>query len=159
METSGVLVCYPRANELLDFDDTCLASGGLSLPAFLRSNATQSPIYSFSRALLLWRALNFRLLMFHPFVVWLYMMRSLTNPPKIPTDPVSVNTAIARCLETAENTIARCRPPGKLMIRMPSRYGMHSISYSLRLWCPSCAFFTMLRLSGLPRGRIRSNER
>lgn len=33
-------------------------------------------------------------------------MRPRTNPPKDPADPVSVNTAIVRCLMAAEDTIA-----------------------------------------------------
>ncbi|KAL3450270.1 fungal-specific transcription factor domain-containing protein [Aspergillus insuetus] len=96
---------YPYAKELLVFDDSILCSWESSLPSFFRIHAAQPSRYSFCHALLHWRCLNFRILTFRPFVVWLYIMRYRNNPPKEPNDPVSVNTAITRCLKAAEESI------------------------------------------------------
>ncbi|GAT31140.1 fungal specific transcription factor domain-containing protein [Aspergillus luchuensis] len=96
---------YPYAKELLNFDDSIIRHWESSLPSFFRTNTTQPSKYSFCHALLHWRCLNFRLLTFRPFVVWLYIMRYRNNPPKEPSNPTSVNTAINRCLKAAEESI------------------------------------------------------
>ncbi|RAL00761.1 fungal specific transcription factor domain-containing protein [Aspergillus ibericus CBS 121593] len=96
---------YPRSRELSSFDDTSIRHWESSLPSFFSRNAIQPSKYSFTHALLHWRCLNFRLLMYRPFVVWRYIMRPRNNPPRDPADPISVNTAITRCLEVAEETI------------------------------------------------------
>lgn len=97
---------YPYAKELLVFDDAVIRSWESSLPLFFRTNATQPSKYSLSHALLHWRGLNFRLMNFRPFVVWLFIMRHRNNPPKEPNDPASVNAAINRCLGAAEESIS-----------------------------------------------------
>lgn len=96
---------YPYAKELLLFDDSIIRSWESSLPSFFRIYTAQPSKYSFCHALLHWRCLNFRLLTFRPFVVWLYIMRHRNNPPKEPNDPASVNSAINRCLKAAEESI------------------------------------------------------
>lgn len=97
---------YPYAKELLLFDDSIIGSWETSLPSFFRTNTPQPSSFTFCHAILHWRCLNFRILMFRPFVVWLFIMQHRNHPPKEPRDPASVNRAISRCLKAAEESIS-----------------------------------------------------
>ncbi|KAJ5335378.1 lactose regulatory protein lac9 and GAL4-like protein [Penicillium brevicompactum] len=97
---------YPYAKELLLFDESTISAWETSLPSFFRTNVPRPPNYVFCHAILHWRCLNFRILMYRPFVVWLFIMRYRNNPPKEPRDPASVNTAITRCMKAAEESIS-----------------------------------------------------
>ncbi|KAF5863772.1 lactose regulatory protein lac9 and GAL4-like protein [Aspergillus alliaceus] len=81
---SIISVPYPRARQLIEYDDNLVREWEASLPAFIREIAIESP---------------------RPFIVWHFIMRHRADPPKAATDPDSVNTTIQRCQKAAEETI------------------------------------------------------
>ncbi|RAH70520.1 uncharacterized protein BO66DRAFT_428591 [Aspergillus aculeatinus CBS 121060] len=103
--SSITTIPYPRARELLHYDDTLIHEWEASLPAFYRSTASQEARYSLAHALLFWRRLNFQILMYRPFIVWHYTTRHSVSPPKLPADPESVQEAIQRCQRAADESI------------------------------------------------------
>ncbi|PYH85376.1 hypothetical protein BO82DRAFT_275324, partial [Aspergillus uvarum CBS 121591] len=103
--SSITTVPYPRARELLHYDDTLIHGWEASLPAFYRRAAPQDAQYSLAHALLFWRRLNFQILMYRPFIVWHYTTRHSVSPPKLPADPDSVQAAIQRCRRAADDSI------------------------------------------------------
>ncbi|KAE8386117.1 hypothetical protein BDV23DRAFT_175698 [Aspergillus alliaceus] len=98
-------VPYPRARQLIEYDDNLVREWEASLPAFIREIAIESPRYTLGHAALFWKCLNFRILMYRPFIVWHFIMRHRADPPKAAADPDSVNTTIQRCQKAAEETI------------------------------------------------------
>lgn len=93
---------FPTAEEMLQVDDSHLASWLQEIPSFFREGETVAPKYRLCHSTLQWRWRNFRILMYRPFLMRKFMTKRRTTA--FPTSS-SDEEAIRRCLESASESI------------------------------------------------------
>lgn len=95
---------FPTAEELLRLEADLLATWRDNIPDCFRADAVVAPAYALAHAVMRWRYLNFRIIMYRPFVMRIAFARR-NDPEVLQSAPAADVQSYERCLEDAHSTI------------------------------------------------------